>query len=100
MSQLFVKLGFAAALIAVFSIYVIAYRRARRRRRRSEVAEPIAGTGPTSPDGILIFHDAETYSKDSSLPDGGGEFGGGGASESYDSDGGDAGDGGGDGGGD
>ena len=73
------------------------YRRANGRRLRGgpdAIASVRASAGPE----ILVFEDRSTHSGDASFHGGGGDFGGAGASESYDSGAGDAGGEGGDGG--
>jgi hypothetical protein len=101
MSNIFAAFGFTLLSILVIAVYVRAFRRQRAATRRRWREGDDAVASMHSGASLSVFsHGAPTNGVDPSYSGGGGEFGGGGASESYDSGGDDSGDGGGDGGGD
>lgn len=90
----------AAILVIAFWAGILwLYRRANGRHLR-DGADAIASVHTSDVLDIRVLDGESTHSEGSTFHEGGGEFGGAGASESYDSGGGDSGDSGGDGGGD
>jgi hypothetical protein len=101
MSEYWIPFVFLLLVILVGAAYVTLHRR-QRAHLRSGVEDAIASLHRPGAPEIVYLHDAPTHGIEEPAVEGGGQFGGAGASDGYDSGGGsDAGDGGGgDGGGD
>jgi hypothetical protein len=100
MSDYLIPFVFLLLALLVVAAYVTLYRR-QRAHRRSGTEEAIGSLPCPGTPGIVDLHDAPTHGTEEPATEGGGQFGGAGASEGYDSGGGfDSGDGGDGGGGD
>ena len=104
LSNIYVRGGLILLVLLVTCVYVVIYWRSRaaRKRRSWQEEDSLESLHYSPPNAIWTVNDAPTHSVDPGFEDGGGHFGGAGASDGYDSgggsdsgDGGDGGDGGG-----